>query len=149
MTWGMREKERGWVIRNKPLKKSRVTCIWNSKPRRPFPCCCHSRPTQTLTVCDSFECNHTITCGLDLDPHVLQCLCLYREGAVEHKCVMGKPGVTCFVWTISSLLTNHYPGTQNSYVVLSWGEWAVKCFFYSLQGRRNEQWGQVGAFKWQ
>lgn len=150
ITWGMREKKRGWVIRNKALKKSRMTWIWSSTPRSPFPCCCHSWPTPTLTVCDSFGCNHRIRCGLNLDPHVLQCICLSREGAVEYdECAMGKSRVTGFVWTISSLVTNHYPGSEKSYVVLSWGEWAVKCFSYSLQGRKNEQWGQVGAFKWQ
>lgn len=42
ITWGMTEREREWVIRNKAPRKRRVTWIWSSKPRTPFPCWCHS-----------------------------------------------------------------------------------------------------------
>lgn len=43
-----------------------------------------------------------------------------REAAdKDDGCLWGEPGLTCFVWTISSLVADHYPSTQKSYIALS------------------------------
>ncbi len=48
--------------------------------------------------------------------HVLQLICLLDKKLLLYtmSASKGKPNLTYFVWTISSLVANHYPGKQRA-----------------------------------
>lgn len=97
--------KRAWIVRNRALKKSKVT-----QPEQP-------KHKLLVTV---------LKTTLQLDVAWIPKACapvdvpVCREAAdKDDGCLWGEPGLTCFVWTISSLVANHYPSTQKSYIALS------------------------------